>query len=276
MQTVSTGTSVLLLAGVAAGLTVGRPLLRDRVGEEHAARVRVQFAWPPLAPQSESRLALAAGEPNTWLDAENRSRLEILVRQHVSADLFDAESLRRAQEALMRTGWFATRCRLRREAGGVVTVRGMWRVPAAVVRWADVDRVVSARGELLDADFPKDGSGLKVILGATANPPDLGEAWLGGEVQAGLSLLAYLRSSPPPPWASQIYGIDASDFTQKKRLTIVTERGTRIVWGGRPGEFSPGQAKDSAKRERLDRMFRETGRIDAGREVCDISLASGF
>ncbi len=272
VQIVGTVTSILLLTGVAAGLTIGRPALQRRAADLKQTDLRVQIFWPPLGGNGAS-IAAAAGLPNTWLDAANRERLEHLASSTLTRDPFDAASVRATQEAFMRTGWFAAPCRVRREPGGTVTIRGIWRIPAAVVRWDDRDRVVSGKGELLDATYSPDVSGLRVILGPQMDPPDLGEAWVGGDVQAGLSLLGYLRTMPG---SSQIYAIDVSELISHKRLIIVTDRGNRIIWGGRPGEFNPGQARDEVKRDRLARSFRDFGRIDANQAKGDVSLASVY
>jgi hypothetical protein len=265
----STALSSLLLLGVALGLTAGRPEILRRAGIARAHPLHVEFNWPPLAGPAQ----LPPGQPNTWLNAKTRAELEHLVQTTVSADPFDARSLLKAQKALMETGWFASPCRLERGAAGLLRVRCNWRIPAAAVRCADVDHLVTSHGELLDFVCDPDASGLRIILGPHMDPPECGEPWIGGDVQAGLSLLDYLRGVPG---YDQVYAVDVSEFSTNKRLVLISDERNRILWGGRPGEFSPGQARDEVKRQRLTRLYRENGRIDAGMEFLDISLASGY
>jgi len=266
---ISSVLSALLLLGVAAGLTAGRPELVRRAGVVKAHPLRIEFNWPPLA----GTVQLPPGQPNTWLNAKTRAELEHLVRTTVSPDPFDSRSLLKAQRALMETGWFASPCRLERAADGLLRVRCNWRIPAAAVRCADVDHLVTSHGELLDFVCDPDASGLRIILGPHMNPPECGEPWIGGDVQAGLTLLDYLRGAPG---YDQVYAVDVSEFSTNRRLVLISDERNRVLWGGRPGEFNPGQARDEVKRQRLIRLFRENGRIDAGMEFLDISLASGY
>ena len=74
----------------------------------------------------------------------------------------------------------------------------------------------------------------------------------------------------------QVAGVDVSQYSVRKRLLIVTDRGSTILWGGRPGEFSPGQAKDDQKRTRLVLLFKESGRIDEGKDTVNVSLSNGY
>lgn len=268
-QFLSTAMAALLLVGIAAGLTAGRPELLRRAAACKSFPLRVDFNWPSLAASAQ----LAPGQPNTWLNAKTRAELGHLVLTIVSPDPFDSLSLLKAQRSLMETGWFSSPCRLQRGADGLVTVRGNWRIPSAAVRCADVDHLVASRGELLDFVCDPDASGLKIVLGPHMDPPECGHPWIGGDVQAGLSLLDYLRGAPG---YDQVYAVDVSEFSTRKRLVLITDERNRVLWGGRPGEFNPGQARDEIKRQRLGRLFRENGRIDAGMDFLDISLASGY
>jgi len=91
-------------------------------------------------------------------------------------------------------------------------------------------------------------------------------------VQAGLALLDLLRSLPG---AEQIAGVDVGDYAHGRMLTLVTQAGNRILWGGPVDEFNPGQATPAVKLARLAEVYREFGRIDAGRAVLDVRLVDG-
>jgi hypothetical protein len=151
-------------------------------------------------------------------------------------------------------------------------VNGTWRIPAAAVRSEGQDVLVTSVGEPLPVRYPMDASGYKVVIGASTSAPEPGKVWLGGEVQAGLRLIDYISSLP---CMDQIAGVDVSDYGPNRSLVIVTELGNRIIWGGPLDTFNPGQAAPAAKLARLAEIYRQHGRVDAGRGVLDIRLLDG-
>jgi hypothetical protein len=259
-----TGVSATIALALLVGLVVATPRMQAQAAGLTAQPLRASFNWP-LIPRPEG----STEPPKTWLDAASRDALESIVTRVVSPLPGEHASLVRAQEALMATGWFSEPVRVVRLANGVIRVRADWRVPVAVVRWDARDRLVAAGGELLLPDYEADRSGLKVVSGAQYDPPALGEPWLGGDVQAGLALLEFLRRSPAN---AQVSSVDVSEFTSKKTLWIVTDRGTRIHWGAHPHEFAAGQAPADVKRRRLEQLLADTGRIDAGVSKVDLRL----
>ena len=270
----TTALSCAVLLAILVGLVVGREAMLREASRLKATPVRLEFRWPPLAvPPGGVMHRAIDGVPNTWLDVKSRRALESLVLAELTGDPFDDQSLRTAQQKLMETGWFAEQCTIRRDPDGVIRVEGQWREPVAAVRYGDFDYLVAYRGERLPAAYQPDASGLKAVIGPQMTPPKLGEPWIGGDVQAGLALLEFLRTMP---FYHQVAAIDVSEYNARKRLLIITDRGSTIVWGGEPGNFHPGQARDDLKRTRLMRLFRESGRIDSGRDLLNVSLSSGY
>jgi hypothetical protein len=49
-----------------------------------------------------------------------------------------------------------------------------------------------------------------------------------------------------------------------KMIEIITDRGTRVVWGAAPGEFKPGEVETKTKLGHLQALFDRYSRIDAG------------
>lgn len=265
-----TVTSLAITAAALAGLTYARPAMLGQVSGLREARLSVAFDWPPLAGKATSR-SHGTGEPATWMNAQMRAELENLALRLLNGDPFDGRSLERTRDALRQTGWFAEGPWLKRHESGLVVISGKWRAPAAAVRLGDKDRLVSAEGEMLVPEYPRGRSGLKTIVGADAPPSSLGEKWSGG-VQAGLSLLAYLR---PMPGFEQIESIDVSEYNASRRLSILTRTGGRVVWGCAPGSFVPGQASAATKRERLAAINSTFGQLDAGRSLVDVRPEEG-
>lgn len=269
--------AVLLLAGACAlVVSAHRPML-DLARAQQRQRVTVRVFWPEMPPEVVKRArAKGVTGPITWMDPDSQREIVKLVENLVTDDPFDFESLRNAQQALTRTGWFASPVRLSRQGSGLVEVRGRWRVPFAAVRVGGEvggeDRIVTRAGELLSPVYLPDASKLKIVYGAKLAAPELGESWLGGDVQAGLALLDFLR---PMPGYEQIRGVDVSTYQADKTLTLVTMWGTHITWGGEPSQFSPGQPSGSVRRARLAAVGQKHGRIDAGRALIDVRAEDG-
>lgn len=261
--------TVAFLSGAGVGLLAGyRPMLA-RAGELRSRPVEVNFAWPPLAGQASAAPVSPGGEPRTWVNAEVRRSVMDLALRHLSDNPFDESAVAKARLALLDTGWFMDDLRLVRGGDGVVSVSGTWRVPVACVRVEEQDHLVGAGGELLPLAYKPDTSGMKVVLGAAHPLPDPGHAWIGGEVQEALKLLAYLRGMPG---YDQLAGVDVAGYSPGRTLVLVSNQGNKIIWGGPPDQFNPGQVAAEVKAQRLGQLLRAYGRIDAGRALVDIRV----
>lgn len=257
--------TVVLLGGGIAGAVLGEGSLARRVGEARSApEVEVQFNWPVVTDPD--------GRTRTWMQPDLPGKITEVALAHLTPDPLDAAALRRAHDALMRTGWFRQVRSVQRVRGGVVQVSVVWREPVAVVRHDGQDHWISADAERLPISSAVGVSGLPFVQSPYSGPPALGEAWLGGDVQAGLSLLAYVQASPA--W-DQVRGVDVGEYVARKRLALVTDRGTRVVWGVAPSDWKPGEPPAQTKLAHLlefraDARFGR--RIDAGFPVIDLTL----
>lgn len=270
--------SAVLLGAVLLAAILGAPSLQARaartIGDTPA---RVVIDWPGPA---------GADQPaRTWLGADIQSGLLRLGAERLAEhpDPLSGAGLEALGLALADTGWFASAPTVRREPGGVVRVSGTWRVPAAVVRHGGVDHLVARGGELLPPAYLPGQGGRRVILGASSPPPSrdgrpaCGRVWGAGpghtgltDVQAGVALLNLIADKP---WADQVAGVDVAAYARQRRLELVTARGTRVVWGGAPGEQVFGEASVETRLWRLAEINRRFGRIDAGRGSVDVSGA---
>lgn len=270
LGTLTTIVTLAIIATLAASVVLARGPLLKQASRIRTTELRVAFDWPPLAGKATSRTA--GGEPATWMNREQRDELERIALRLLSGDPFDGDSLERTRDALRQTGWFEQGPWLKRYESGLVVITGRWRTPIAAVRMGDIDRLVSAKGELLAPQYPAGRSGMKVLVNAGDPPDALGDSWPGGHVQAGLALLLFLS---PMPGFDQVQAIDVGDFVADKRLSLVTTTGGRVLWGGSPGEFNPGQAPAAIKRERLASVYQQFGQIDAGRATLDLRSEDG-
>lgn len=281
-RTVVTNLCVALLAGgVVAGFVLGEAPLKRRVAEARSGPIRLTIGWPSVA-----------GDPGrTWLPESTRREITAAASTKLSSDPFARESLDAARDALARTGWFTQPPTVHRKAGNEVVIEAEWRTPRAVVRWRGRDYLVAAGGELLKIEYPAGGAGptMQVIEGTPSGPPTrtgpgnieelaYGEPWNGGDVQAALALLRTLetRFFGTGVWG-QVAGVDVSRHQQAGVLALVTDTGSRVVWGGAPGVVVPGEQSTEQKLARLARLAKgPTGRIDANERLVEIHGAHVF
>ncbi len=257
------GAALLSIIGASAAFGVGP--LREHLGSTRADPLEIRFNWPTIS-----------GDTQTWLPASIQQQLTDTVLVRLSADPFDTDSLEEAQWALRHSGWFPEPGpTISRKPRGVIEIVGVWRAPAAVVRVGAIEHLVASGGELLPPEY-RAGTAwpLRTIEGAWAGPPTdsagvrrPGEAWVGGDVQAGLDLLAMLRSTEG--W-SHVAGIDVDGFLQDNLLVIRTTEGAEIVWGGAPGSGTPGEQPDAEKLSRFTALQSNGAWVNAGRPRVDL------
>lgn len=282
LQQLSVALTVLLLGALGAATYLYYPALQERSSELKREPLKVVMEWPPLAAApAAGKGAKAGGEPGgqsggTWLRESLQYELVKIAENALSNDPFDRDSLERCAAQLTQTGWIKSVRMVRREPGGVVRIVSDWRTPALVVRHDDTDYLVSIDGDLLPVTFKPGGSGLRVILNPAYPPPQQpGDRWLGGDVQAALTLMAYLQ--PHKAWP-QVIGFDVEKYARSHRLAIISDRGNRVVWGAAPGETRVGEPSVKDKLARLDQLLIDPAfnrRIDAGMPLVDLSSPRG-
>ncbi len=275
LKTLTIGVSMLFgSAAVAGGIWWGVGKLEQRAGAHlYSGQTTVQIVWP------STQTGTPDGEraEHSWLPAVFRG--EITDAAQAAADknnnVLDPAQLRDVGNALIATGWFEGQPTVERTGDGSIRVTGDWRAPACAVRFGDRDYLVGWDRKRLPPDYPVGRSGQRVILGVAGDPPrtDAGasyrSAWPGDDIDAALILLRTLHGDPIV--FEDVAAIDAGDFARSGTLAIITQRGTRVVWGGRPDDFHPGQITTPAKLERLRTLLDRYGGIDAGQQAIEIA-----
>lgn len=275
--------TVFLLGAVAAGGIYSYSKLQHRVSAARSEPVKLVIEWPALAagasgssePNTEPD---TSGQPATWLSEPYRFQVSAITSAALTSDPYDQAALERAAAAIVSTGWVKSVTSIRREPGGVIRVRADWRTPAAVVRFENQDYLVSTDGDLLPAKFAPGKTRLRVIFNPSYNPPENpGERWLGGDVQAGLALLAQLQTKPKV--YQQVAGVDVSKYVKSRRLSAVSDRGGLVVWGVPPGESRVGEPSTDKKMALMERLLADPAygrRIDAGQPLVDLTSSRGI
>ncbi len=253
----------VVLVGLVILLTVARGPLSAKAGEARQPRPGVSFAWPTDATGVAERHGSSSAK--TWLSETVRNGLEAVALRSLTDDPFAPGALDAARVALIETGWMRD-ASLKRRADGVIAISGHYRLPGGVVtRHALPGQWLVARdGVLLEGvnewSIPR-------IVGVRLDPPEYGQAWIGGEIDAALELLELLRTAPD--LLEQVEAIDVSRFVSDDELAIITDTGGRVVFGGPPARPKAGEASTERKLANLRAIHDRTGRLDAGRPLVE-------
>lgn len=256
--------AALMFLGLGVGWVVGKEPLERYVASMSAPPSEIRFNWPVVAPAKGER---SRGPRETWLPNAVRQDLVAIASKELVQDPFSQASLERTRRALLATGWFARVRTIERLPGGRVQVIGDWRVPAAVVRHKGKDILVARGGEplKLPARTPVAAGTLAVIMNPHSGPSfdaqgqlAYGLPWPGGDVQSAIDLLTSVRSMPE---SKRLKGVDLASYMDKGHLTLVTDTGSRIVWGSAPGEVAPGEVPADRRMGRLKDILAQ--RFDA-------------
>jgi hypothetical protein len=244
----------MVFVALGAGWVLGREPLERRVAALAAQPSEIRFNWPVAGDPKSRRGAVDPRE--TWLPAAVRNDLIEIARQHIASDPFDRASLEAMRRDLAATGWFARLKSVERDAAGHINIVGDWRIPTAVVRQGRRDYLVARGGEVLKlpAKTPVAPGTMPVITNPHLAAPEdqgmlaYGKTWAGGDVTAALDLLRMLSGIPE---AKRLRGVDLGQYMDKGHLVLVTDAGSRIVWGSAIGELTPGEQPFEIRRGRL-------------------------
>ena len=164
---------------------------------------------------------------------------------------------------LLNTGWYERIDQVRRVRHDRIDIHGVFVDPYAVVRDVQGDHLVDPRGKLLPRTFPVGMADKFVVITNSrfTRPGRPGMQWEGADITAALRLLQLIESHP---WREQVAQVDISGVSRGQPLKIITDRGSRIVWGSAPGEETALEAMVERKLHYLNHAFREYGHIDMG------------
>lgn len=260
---------VVLCVGLVAGAAFGLRPLEARAASYNAGhRTQVVIEWP-LSGLSDKPGA-SPDQPRTWLPRDEQQRLEEVARGALGMDdrPYTPEALARVGSALDATGWYEVAPEVRRVSPGTLVVRGRWRIPAAVVRSGGQDHLISWDAMPLAPVYKPGKATLPAVLDPAKGPPrdsggerTFGTPWQGEDVGAALELI---RTVIGQRWAAQVAGIDVSRYATEGTLVMVTRKGNRVVWGGRPSRPRLGEVSTKQKLIHLSQLQNDFKSIDAG------------
>jgi hypothetical protein len=234
----------------------------------------------PAERTENSGIVLAENKPQgptTWLPAQFQQELLLAAEEAAAHALkgFRPDPLAAVGKVMESSGWFVGRPTVELRGENTIYVSGTWRLPLAVVRVADRDRLTSWEAFPMPPEYLAGKSGLPIIEGASIGPAlaaggaiDFSQRWPSDDVPAAVELLATLHREK---WYGLIAGVDVSEFATSHTLWLVTTQKTRVLWGGPASRPLLGETTTATKVARLSEIYRRFGRIDAGRQKIDIS-----
>lgn len=251
--------SLVGVAGVAAffGARVGLEALNRRaVDTLTPGNPIVTVAWPRDA------------QGQVWLPSVERERLgKLMTGAAAGGRALSPEPLAQIGRALDETGWFEGTPTVRWTADGQIQAEGRWRPPAAAVRIGPREHLIGYDARLLPLDYPTGESNQIFLLHPAQPEPAVGDAWQGEDVRAALDLVVLLQREG---LLGQVAGVDLGEGRESGRLAIITDRGSRVLWGGGPEHLRPGEQPTSIKLKRLHGLIERTGRLDADADLVDL------
>ena len=208
-----------------------------------------------------------------WIGDSLHEHLTEIVAPWLLETPLDRTALINAREALIASGCFADVIQVRRAGDQVVEIEGRFLRPSARVLDEGSSLLVDREGFVLPGGYRVgDASHLVQVIAPNYQAPEhAGHRWPGDDMAAALLLLDTIEDQA---WYEQISAIDLSEFQIRQQLVLITDLGTRILWGSMPGRETPMEAMAKDKIQRLDWFHTYHGRVDQHhRGIIDVTDA---
>jgi len=251
-------------------------------------RVRNYVETTLVYPRSIPEVRLA-NRP-AWMSDALAGQIAASVRPAHISPATDGLLLQEVASRLSRNPWVRLVRQVRRlyvdSPGDTIEIDCEYRTPTALVASRGQYILVDGEGvrlpeqvpaaELPRLMFSADGRVIiRIIEGVAALPPyQPGEKWVGDDLQAGLDLAKLLYGRAV---AEDVYRINVANFRGRRnardpQIVLVTRYGTEVRWGEPVRQTFHAELSPVEKMERMARILKQYGRIDAGRPWIDIRL----
>lgn len=205
---------------------------------------------------------------SVWMPLAEQEQLHLSIARAVQGGGgLSIEPLKEAVLTLQRSGWVEGVPEARWTHDGQIVVEAAWRKPAAAVRIGSREYIIDWNRHVLPLDYAIGQSNQWYFTNTDAPMPKVGQQWPGTDLQDGIALLRELRRYD---LLEQVAGFDLGRGADSGVISIITKRGTRIVWGAGPGRERPGEKPTSVKLDRLRTLHERAGLIDGGVPYIDI------
>ncbi|MFK7883170.1 MAG: hypothetical protein AB8F26_03170 [Phycisphaerales bacterium] len=258
-------------AGIAAfvGATIGLSHINERAADHLASTsALVNTSGAPASGPAVNIVWPRNPDGQTWMPQAERERLAgLMVNAVRGGQALTGEPLAEIGAALLATGWFNGDPSVRWTYDGQIEVEGTWRTPAAAVRNGPREHLIDYHARVLPLDYPVGQSNQIFLLNPSQPKPRNDSSWAGEDLRASLDLILLLQKEQ---LLEQVAGIDLGSGRDAGRLAIITDRGSRVIWGGGPDHLRPAEQPTSVKLNRLRTLLERTGRIDGSVDRIDL------
>ena len=221
----------------------------------------------PGTPEVQINWAVLS-DGTVWMPMHEQERISIAIGRAVKGGkALSNEPLREAVLELQQSGWVEGVPEARWTSDGTIILDAHWRVPAAVVRVGKREVLIDWDRHVLPLDYGIGQSNQRFFMNTDAPLPRVGEQWGGADLKDGIALLRELRTNG---LLDQVDGFDLGDGAESGTISIITNRGTRVVWGAGPGRERPGEQPARVKVQRLMTIYERAGLLDGGTGYIDI------
>lgn len=227
--------------------------------------VRCELEWVDLPPW----LAMPANE---WV----RNEIEAAADLRPDDDIRDPQLCARVGKGLKGSPWVAEVQRVSKQPHGQVRIWATFRQPFAFIDVRGRAYLVDQAGVRLPSECMAaaiDPEDWLTVTGVAEPVPNIGQAWGGADLAAGLALVRYLREAAVQgrvPFRSSLRAVDVANydggenaFDAKLRLRTIHPR-CYIKWGEPPGEEYPVQPSADRKLEMLTSVYADRGQLPEG------------
>ena len=171
---------------------------------------------------------------------------------------------------------------VKRQPNGALRAYCEYRRPIAWVQHGGKSYLIDQQTVRLPGRYEPDqtsGTGLLLVIGAQAAPPEPGHVWDGRDLRAALRIADMLRQHPVRQqiWAILIHNYGGKTDPLLPDIELATDRpGSKIRWGHAPGEELPTEPSAEDKLALLHDYMQTYGRIDLGKPYIDIRTWPAF
>jgi hypothetical protein len=234
-----------------------------------------QAAWHWTAPHVSHRdryllpaSAITISPPPEWIVADVRDQVVHSSGLDGRLSILDAGFVEAIKHAFALHPWVLSVDRIEKRFPPGVHVALTYRQPLAVIE--------TARGELLPVD--RDGRHLPAddvplirreylprAIGIVGQPP-VGQRWEDARVQGAIEIVGYLTEVWEPLHLKAITPRARPEIRGERQFfvyDIVTDGGTRIIWGASPHAGAPGEAPFDVKLARLKSCVEQYGPLNS-------------
>lgn len=257
------------LFGACAGAFVVSQRYVDRIATLDTAPEVVIKNQPVWMSDSLAKQIIASVEPLTPKRATDH---QLLVER---ADLLSTNPWVKRVNAVRR--------QYVNQPGDVIELDCDFRAPVALVHWDGMYRYVDSEGVVLPEKLsaqqvqylirPGNSPTFYIIQGVARAPKADGTPWPGGDVQAGIEMVALLANQP---YANKFIKIDVSNFAGRRsphesQINLVTRDGSEIRWGQPPSSKAFfAEQKVDRKLDVLSKAYTATGKVDMNQPWIDL------